>query len=97
MTAQVEFCLYPCPRGSYSNPIKNELTSLTEDESETQPGTLYPATEQENTWNAEFSLVDIEKTSLRLVLEISDSVFYAETPVVFAEYDTTFSRDNFSR
>ena len=77
--------------------INNALASFAGDGYEAQPGTLYPAVEQENTWNAEFSLVDIEKTSLRLVLEISDSVFYAETPVVFAEYDTTFSRDNFSR
>jgi hypothetical protein len=42
-------------------------------------------------------LANIEQTTLRLVLEISDSIFYAETPVVFADYETTFSRDNFSR
>ena len=78
-------------------PIKNALASFAEDGSETQPGTLYPAAEQENTWNAEFRLVDTEKTTLRLVLEISDSLFYAETPVVFADYETTFTRDNFSR
>jgi hypothetical protein len=78
-------------------PIKNALASFAEDESETQPGTLYPAAEQENTWNAEFRLADIEKTTLRLVLEISDSIFYAETPAVFVDYETTFPRDNFSR
>jgi hypothetical protein len=78
-------------------PIKNALASFADDENETQPGTLYPALEQENTWNAEFRLVDYENTSLRLVLEISDSIFYAETPAVFADYATTFSRENFSR
>ena len=78
-------------------PIKNALASFAEDESEAQPGTLYPAAEQENTWNAEFRLVNIEKNTLRLVLEIADSLFYAETPLVFADYETPFTRDNFSR
>ena len=78
-------------------PINNALASFADDKSEIQPGTLYPSAEQENTWNAEFKLVDIENTTLRLVLEISDSLFYAETPAVFVDYETPFTRDNFSR
>ena len=78
-------------------PLTNALASFAEDESEAQPGSLYPAAAKENTWNAEFRLADIGKTTLRLVLEISDSIFYAETPAVFVDYETTFPRDNFSR
>jgi hypothetical protein len=78
-------------------PLTNALASFANGESEAQPGSLYPAAAQENTWNAEFRLADIEKTTLRLVLEISDSIFYAETPAIFADYETTFTRDNFSR
>lgn len=78
-------------------PLTNALASFANGESEAQPNSLYPAAAQENTWNAEFRLADIEKTTLRLVLEISDSIFYAETPAVFVDYETTFPRDNFSR
>ena len=80
-----------------NTPVKYALASLSETDAETQPTTLYPAATEENTWNAEFNLVDVAKTTLRLVLEISDSMFYAETPAVFIDYETTFSRDNFSR
>ena len=78
-------------------PMENALASFAEGGSETQPATLYTDTAQENTWNAEFKLADVEKTTLRLVLEISDTIFYAETPAVFVDYETTFSRDNFPK
>ena len=80
-----------------STPVTNALASLSETDAETQPKTLYPAATEENTWNAEFNSPDVANSSLRLVLEISDSIFYAETPAVFIDYETTFSRDNFSR
>ena len=78
-----------------NTPVKNALASLSD--AETQPTTLYPAAAEENTWNAEFNMVDIADSTLRLVLEISGSIFYADTPTVFIDYETTFSRDNFSR
>lgn len=80
-----------------NTPLTNALAAFAEGESDIQPSSLYPAAAQTNTWNAEFKLANIEKTTLRLVLEISDSIFYAETPAVFVDYETTFSRDNFSR
>lgn len=80
-----------------NTPVKNALASLSEPDAETQPTTLYPVAAAENTWNAEFNLVDVANSTLRLVLEISDSIFYAETPAVFIDYETTFSRDNFSK
>jgi len=78
-------------------PVKNALASFVDGDTETLPTTLYPAAAEEDTWNAEFKLADVEKTTLRLVLEISGSIFYAETPAVFIDYETTFTRDNFSK
>ena len=63
---------------------------------ETEPAKMQRAVSEENTWRARFELVDPEKSTLRLALELSGSVFFAETPAVFIDYDTSFSRENFS-
>jgi hypothetical protein len=79
-------------------PLQNALASFADDDTEAvQPSTMYRVGAESNTWNAEFDRVDAEKSTLRLALEISGSIFYAETPAVFIDYETTFSRDNFSR
>jgi hypothetical protein len=81
-----------------SVPVQHALASFAyEGRAEPQPTTLYRSAEDPGSWNGEFSLSEIETTSLRLALEISDSVFYAETPTVFIDYETTYSRDNFKR
>ena len=77
-------------------PIAHGLASFADLDAESQPATLYRAADNAS-WNAEFDLTDIEQRTLRLALEISDSIFYAETPVVFIDYETTYSRDNFSK
>ncbi len=78
-------------------PVQHALASFVDDNNEPQPTTLYRSAEDENTWNGEFKLVDAENSTLRLVLDISNSIFYAETPAVFIDYETTYSRDNFSK
>lgn len=78
-------------------PVQYALASFADEHTDPQPTTLYRAAEDSNMWNAEFTMVDAETSTLRLALEISDSVFYAETPTVFIDYETTFSRENFSR
>ena len=77
-------------------PLQNALVSSVVANEETEPVVMQPAVSEENTWRAKFDIVDVEKSSLRLVLELSGLLFYAETPAVFIDYDTTFSRDNFS-
>jgi len=78
-------------------PVQNALASFADENTEPQPATMYRAAPETNIWNAEFDLVDAETSTLRLALEISGSIFYAETPAAFIDYETTFSRDNFSR
>ena len=80
-----------------NNPVQHALASFAAGGDDPLPTTLYRSAASEETWNAEFSQADIENSSLRLVLEISDAVFYAETPVVFIDYETTFPRDNFAQ
>ena len=66
-------------------------TTATED-----PVVMQSFVPEKNVWSGTFDVADPEKSNLGLVLEISGSVFYAETPAVFIDYKTTFSRENFS-
>ena len=77
-------------------PLQNVLVSSVVATEETDPVVMQPAVSEENTWRAKIDIFDVEKSALRLVLELSGLLFYAETPAVFIDYDTTFSRDSFS-
>ncbi len=79
-----------------NTPVAHALASFAAGAAEPQPRTLYRSAAAADTWNAEFKQAEIENSTLRLALEISDSIFYAETPAVFIDYETTFSRENFS-
>jgi len=47
-------------------------------------------------WSVLLELPDPQNTRLRLALNIADTMYYAETTAVFIDYETSFSRDNFS-
>ena len=77
-------------------PLQNVLVSSVVANEETDPVMMQRAVSDENTWRAKLDIVDAEKSALRFVMELSGLLFYAETPAVFIDYNTTFSRDNFS-
>ena len=80
-----------------STPIQQALASFATESTEPQPTTLYRSAVDVDTWNAEFRQTGIENSTMRLVVEISGSKFYAETAAVFIDYETTFSRENFTK
>jgi hypothetical protein len=77
-------------------PLQNALASFVVGDDETEPAVMQRAVSEENTWRAKFELVEPEKSTLRLALDLSGTLFFAETPAVFIDYDTSFPRDNFS-
>jgi len=77
-------------------PLQNALVSFVIGNEEIDPAVMQRVVSEENTWRARFELVDPEKSTLRLALELSGSLFFAETPAVFIDYDTSFPRENFS-
>ena len=77
-------------------PLQNALVSFDVGDDETEPTVMQRAVSEENTWRAKLEIVEPEKSTLRLVLELSDTLFFAETPAVFIDYETSFPRDNFS-
>ena len=53
--------------------------------------------EQPNLWSGIIYEVPTSNSVMRLVVSISDTLYYAETVSVFIDYETSFSRDNFSK
>lgn len=84
----------------YANmPLENALASFVSEErvAEPEPVAMQNTSSQRTSWRAEFKIIEPEKSELRLALDMSGSLFYAETPAIFIDYDTTYSRENFSR
>ena len=77
-------------------PVQNALASFVSESSEAEPVSMYRDDTEQDTWTASFEVSEPEKSTLRLALEMSGTLFYAETPAVFIDYETTFSRENIS-
>ena len=81
---------------SSNMPVQNVLAAFVTESAENEPVSLYRDDLNENTWTASIEVTEPEKSTMRLAMELSGTMFYAETPVVFIDYETTFSRENIS-
>jgi uncharacterized protein involved in propanediol utilization len=77
-------------------PVQKVLASFVADNITDQPTAMQSDAADSTVWQARFNIAEPEKAQLRLAMELSGALFYAETPAVFIDYDTAFSRDNFS-
>lgn len=77
-------------------PADKVLASFAGDSETGQPVAMQNTPAQNKVWNAKFNVKDPAQSQLRLVIELAGSLFYAETPAIFMDYSTTYSRDNFS-
>jgi hypothetical protein len=77
-------------------PAQKVMASFVDDNNKEQPVAMQSDVAENTVWHAQFNIADPEKAQLRLAVELSGALFYAETPAVFIDYSTTFSRDNFS-
>jgi hypothetical protein len=48
-------------------------------------------------WQTTLMIADPAVTTLRFAMNIHDTLYYAETAAVFIDYETGFSRENFTR
>ena len=78
-------------------PVQNVLISYVAENITSAPEQMNAATAEMKSWQVTLYLEDPEKSTLRLALTISDSMYYAETSAVFIDYETSFSRENFSK
>ena len=77
-------------------PIQHAVISSITDGNETGPVVMQAATKSHDSVDATLSIASPEKTQLRLAINISGSTYYVETSAIFIDYETSFSRDNFS-
>lgn len=62
----------------------------------TEPLQMQASTERLDVWWISINQSLAKRGFLRLVVSISNTFYYAETSSVFIDYETSFSRDNFS-
>lgn len=77
-------------------PIQKALVSYVTDYITSAPENMNAATADMDDWHVTLYLDEPEKSTLRLALNISDSTYFAETTAIFMDYETVFSRENFS-
>ena len=76
-------------------PIQNAIISYVVGEFTSQPVAMNTESAAGD-WYVTIELSDPENSQLRMALSIADAMYYAETTAVFIDYETSFSRDNFS-
>ena len=77
-------------------PIQRAVISYVADDVASEPALMNAASAEMTEWNITLDLEEPGKSALRLALNISDSMYYAETTAIFIDYETSFSRGNFS-
>lgn len=80
-------------------PLQSALISFVgEGEGEnTEPTAMMADKEQSDIWSANMNKFASDQSIFRLALNISDTLYYAETTTIFLDYETSFSKDNFSK
>ena len=77
--------------------VDDVLISLANSEADARPVQMQVKDGQSDELHATFDNFDAERSVLRLAAGIAGSMYYAETTAIFVDYETTFSRDNFSQ
>lgn len=77
-------------------PVQSALVSFVGEGENTEPTAMKINAERADTWMANINTIPSDESILRLALNISDTLYYAETTTVFIDYETSFSRENFS-
>lgn len=78
-----------------NTPIQNALISSVAEGVESAPASITKKPDATDTWYVMLSLDKPAQSTLRLVLNIAGSMYYAETAAVFVDYETSFPRENF--
>ena len=77
--------------------VEDVLISLANSEADARPVKMQVKDGQSDVLHATFDNFDPQRSVLRLAAGIAGSTYYAETTAVFVDYETSFSRDNFSQ
>lgn len=75
--------------------LQKPLVSIATGENASPPIAMQQLDEGDG-WQLQVDVNQPELSTVRLALGVAGSTYYAETPAVFIDYVTTFSRENFS-
>ncbi len=76
--------------------LKNALLSVVYGDADSPPVPMQSPDQHDAAFSAIIRLQDPEQSLLRLVVELSGALYYAETTAIFVDYETAFTRENFS-
>jgi hypothetical protein len=76
--------------------VNNALISVVYADEASPPSAMQDVSEEPGTLGAILTIDNPENSLIRLVVELSETLYYAETTAVFVDYRTSFPRDNFS-
>lgn len=77
-------------------PLQHAVLSFVTGDDASDPMVMDKPSAGSGDWRVRLRLDDPESSSLRVAFTIADAVYYAETSAVFVDYETTFTRENFS-
>ncbi|MBE9561085.1 MAG: hypothetical protein IMF15_09875 [Proteobacteria bacterium] len=77
-------------------PLQSAVVSLVTDIDISGPIAMRIDSEEADVWSATLHGTPTETSMLRLALNISDTLYFAETSTIFIDYETAFPRENFS-
>lgn len=78
-------------------PIQHAVISSITNGIETKPVVMQATTNEDDSVHTTLALSNPDSTQLRFAVIISGTTYYAETSAIFIDYETTFSRENFTR
>lgn len=78
-------------------PVQGAMITLSRAEESPHPVTMVPVDGEIPGWRADLAPVTADDAILRLAVNIDDSIYFAETGILFVDYETVFSQDNFSQ
>lgn len=77
-------------------PLGNTLVSIVHGDADSAPVPMQRHNPQADGLSVTLNIDEPDKSLLRLAVEVSGALYYAETSAIFVDYETSFTRENFS-
>ncbi|WP_075187090.1 hypothetical protein [Teredinibacter haidensis] len=77
-------------------PVQKILIAVYDGSGDAPPTDMQPLSADWTGWTKTVRIEEPQSSSLRLVVNIDGATYFAETSAVFVDFETGFSRDNFS-
>ncbi|SMF56682.1 hypothetical protein SAMN02745866_03642 [Alteromonadaceae bacterium Bs31] len=80
-----------------SLPLQRALITMSHKDAENEPLLMQSKHTDAKQWNASLDIYDPSSSVMRLIVLVNGASYFVETPAVFVDLETGFSRENFSQ